>query len=92
MTLGIDEDVLRLHIPVSDTLDIVQEFQDQDDFRSIEARGVDVEPARTPQIPKNLSSRAVVKLHQSVISMCYILFSSWYCGPAYRDYLGRRRL
>lgn len=68
MTLGINEDVLRLHVSIRNALNVVQEFQDQDNLRGVKTSGVDVERSSSPQIPEDFSSWAIVKLHQSVIS------------------------
>lgn len=68
MTLGINEDVLRLHVSICDALDIVQEPEDQDNLCGVESSGIDVEISSSPQVSEDLSSRAIVELHQSVIS------------------------
>lgn len=74
MALGIDEEILGLHVSVRNALDIVQEFQYQDNLCGIEPSSVQVESACVSQISEDFSSRAVVELHQSVISRCTIRF------------------
>lgn len=72
MSFRINQDILRLHVPICNSLDVVEEFQYQDNLCGIESSGVDVESSCIPQISEDLPSRAVVKLHQSVTSRCTI--------------------
>lgn len=75
MALGVYENILGLHIPICNALDVVQELQNQDNLRGVEAGGIEVEPSCTSEIPEDLSSRTVVELHESVISSCTIWMS-----------------
>lgn len=75
MTFSVYENILGLHIPICNALDVVQELQYQDNLCGVEPGRVEVEPSCTPEISKDLSSWAVVELHESVISSCSIRMS-----------------
>lgn len=63
MTLSVYENILGLHIPICNALDVMQELQDQDNLCGVEPGRVEVEPSCSSEISKDLSSWAVVELH-----------------------------
>jgi hypothetical protein len=62
MALCVDEDVLRLQVPVGDALALVQELEDQHDFGGVELRRRFVETARPAQVAEDFAAGAVVEL------------------------------
>ena len=67
MSLGIDQNVLRLDISVDDILCVMQEPEYKNHLGSIESRGVFLKFLHPPQVGEDLSSRYKIKLGMSVL-------------------------
>lgn len=59
MTVGTDEDVLRLQVTIDDA-SCVQALHALDDFRSIESRTIPSEPAPARQLCREVTARMEV--------------------------------
>jgi hypothetical protein len=58
----IEKDILRLQVPVGDTLLLMQELKDKYNLSNIEACRVLVEAFSPAQIGKDLAARAIIEL------------------------------
>ena len=62
MPLRIDQDVLRLQVPVCDALSLVQKLQYQDNLGGVELGRGFVEATRSAKVAEDLAAGAVVEL------------------------------